>query len=400
MDNKKDIIRDIIKVGRILFEKRVQNTHSGNISCLYNDDKLLITKSGSMKGYLKEEDIVELFLDDKDFKLKNASTETGTHQKILKLKKNGAVIHTHSLDSTILSFIKNKIEPIEFYGKNLLNTIPVLEFNNPIGSDEMVNKIPSYFNDFNSIIVKKHGIFSWGKNLNNSLYYSLICDYSSKILLNLIKYNININKINLNYDNFRFILEYNNNDIDNKNKITEKNNDLELLSDILYKSDLSPIFTGYYSFIKDNDIYYSNGISTPDFYDLKSVYRYNKEENNLFIEILKHMKSSSKFNTLIFNSSVFSVIHGFINFIKGNEFIIPNDAEGKLLYPKIPTVLPNISESKLINLLYKYKIVLIIGVGAISIGNDLKKTIHHNSSLENISKINLNLMKIIQEKEN
>ncbi len=396
MMNKAEIIKSILKVGKILFEKKVQNTHSGNISHIYNNNKLLITKSGSMKGYLKEEDIIELFLDDKDFKKKNASTETGTHQEILKLKKKGAIIHIHSLDSTILSFIKNKINPIDFYGKNLLNSIPVLEFSNPIGSDEMVNKIPKYFNDFNSIIVKTHGIFSWGKNLGESLYYSLISDYSSKILLNLIKYNININKINLNYDNFEFLFEFNDCEINKENKGIEKTNDLKLLSDILYKSDLSPVFTGFYSFIKDIDIYYSNGISIPDFYESKSVFKFNKK-NNVFFEILNYIRLTSKFKILIFNSSVFSIIHSFINYINGDEFIIPNDAEGKLLYPKIPTIPPDVSASKLIDLLYRYKIVLIIGVGAISVGKEINKTIHHNSSLENISKINLNLMKIYQD---
>ena len=384
--NINSYIQNIVNGGKILFEKKVQNTHSGNISILIENENLLITKSGSMKGYLSENDIIKIRINDKDFKSKGSSTETGTHQGIYLIKKSGGIVHTHSLDSNILSFVKKEIKPVDFFGKKYLRKLPVLKFDNPIGSYEMERRIPEYFKVYNSIIVKTHGIFSWGDDIYTALFNSLLSDFSSKILLNLSDLGINIDNIDLNYGFYDFICNQ------KHDRLIYKNiEDFNLISDILYKTDLSLFKTGSCGLIINNDIYYSYNISLPEYLE-KPIFKVENINGNLFLEILNYLKKHSDYKSLIFNTSVYSLIHGFLNLISGDEFIFPNDAEGKLLYPKIPVILPDRDVSELLKLLIKHKLVLIIGVGTISIDGDLRKAIHHNSSLENITKINLSLI--------
>ncbi|MEA2006427.1 MAG: class II aldolase/adducin family protein, partial [Acidobacteriota bacterium] len=79
MDKTKE---QIIKIGRAMLALGLQNTHSGNISIRMGED-MYITKTGSMKGHLEERDIVISGLKEPKFGLFQASSEIGTHQKIL-----------------------------------------------------------------------------------------------------------------------------------------------------------------------------------------------------------------------------------------------------------------------------------------------------------------------------
>ena len=70
----------------------------------------MITKSGSMLGWLEEDDIVGFNIENPDPESETkASTEAIVHKEVFKNTDAKAIIHSHNLFCTILSFILNEI---------------------------------------------------------------------------------------------------------------------------------------------------------------------------------------------------------------------------------------------------------------------------------------------------
>jgi len=168
MDKTKD---RMIKIGIAMLTLGLQNTHSGNISVRVGNE-MFITKTGAMKGHLEERDIVLPGLIEPKTGLFQASSETGTHRKILEFA--GSAIHAHSLSATLLSYILDSLTPVDVLGKSHLGNVPVVEFEYPVGSKEMEEKIPKILKHHpSSPVLSAFRIFA--RHYNNLLLSAPAC---------------------------------------------------------------------------------------------------------------------------------------------------------------------------------------------------------------------------------
>lgn len=183
MDKKryKDIIEEFKKIGRATFETGLNNSHSGNISVRVGN-KILITRRGSMLGYLKDEDIIETGLEHDDSGIALASSEVGVHRAIYKGTSALAIVHTHPVTATALSLIYDEIIPIDVEGSYFHRRIPVLAFEYSSGSREMEEELPKALKNYKVVMVKGHGAFSIGDFLEEALYYAHSLENIAKII--------------------------------------------------------------------------------------------------------------------------------------------------------------------------------------------------------------------------
>ena len=93
--------KDIIKFGKLLYDKDLTSATSGNISCKCGD-KIFITSTGSALGLLQDDDVVEIDFNGNEIKNgKKASSEKFLHIEIYKMRSDvNAIIHCHSPFST------------------------------------------------------------------------------------------------------------------------------------------------------------------------------------------------------------------------------------------------------------------------------------------------------------
>mgnify|MGYP002627452395 CR=1 FL=1 len=104
-DIKKEFVvkQNIIKFGKLLYDKDLTSATSGNISVRLGN-KIYITATGTALGFLTEKDIVEIDTNGKEFSsYQKASSEKFMHIAIYNLRKDiNAIIHCHSPFSTAI----------------------------------------------------------------------------------------------------------------------------------------------------------------------------------------------------------------------------------------------------------------------------------------------------------
>ncbi len=188
---------DLVKHGLVLFTW-------GNVSEIDRETNLVAIKpSGVEYDDMKAEDIVIVDLDGNVVEGKlNPSSDTPTHLEIYKRFKDvGGIVHTHSTFATgwaqaglpivakgtthadyfygdipcTRSLTKEEVE--EAYEKNTGKVI-IETF-----SDKDINAIPA-------VLVKNHGVFTFGKDGNKAVYHAVVTEEVAKMAFITKKVNI------------------------------------------------------------------------------------------------------------------------------------------------------------------------------------------------------------------
>jgi L-fuculose-phosphate aldolase len=175
------ILDEFKKIGRAVFLAGLNNSHSGNMSFRVGD-RLLITRRGSMLGFLEDSDIVETGIEKNDAGVALASTEVDVHRAIYQATSNLAILHTHLLTATALSILHDEIIPVDVEGSYYLRRIPVLAFEYGTSSKEMAREIPEALKSYKVVMVKAHGAFAAGYSLEEALHYAHMAENIAEIV--------------------------------------------------------------------------------------------------------------------------------------------------------------------------------------------------------------------------
>jgi len=95
----------IIEAGRFLYGRGWSPATSSNYSARLAEDRVLLTVSGRHKGELTQDDLLVTDLDGNSLEPgKKPSAETLLHTQLYRSRPQvGAVLHTHSVNATVLS---------------------------------------------------------------------------------------------------------------------------------------------------------------------------------------------------------------------------------------------------------------------------------------------------------
>ncbi|MHA1792101.1 MAG: class II aldolase/adducin family protein [Promethearchaeota archaeon] len=195
------------KFGKLLRKRGYNSASSGNIS-VKRGKKMYITRRGSMKGDLYPEDIIETSLEVTDTGIVLASTETYIHRNILLKTPALATMHCHPPNTVALSIYYTEILkqdfiiPVDVEGHYLLKKIPIITLKNPTGSKEMEIKIPEVLQNYNIMILRGHGVFSRGTNLEEAYNWITICEEAATIIFKSIQLGIDIKQLQGHYENW------------------------------------------------------------------------------------------------------------------------------------------------------------------------------------------------------
>ncbi|MCS7143711.1 MAG: class II aldolase/adducin family protein [Archaeoglobaceae archaeon] len=166
------MIQNAIEVGKMLFQSRLVDGASGNIS-FREREKILITKSGTNLDSLSEESFV-------DISHPQASRDRLVHAKIYENTNYNAVIHCHGVFNVVLSLKNKKILPLDLEGKLYLGELKVV--NAEFGSKEYAEEIAEMIKANGVVIAKAHGIYSAGKDLIDAFNKACYAEHSCEVL--------------------------------------------------------------------------------------------------------------------------------------------------------------------------------------------------------------------------
>ncbi len=179
---KAGIVREFQWVGRDLMASGLLTLHAGNLSVRRNG-RVFITRTGSSLGHLGAGDVVETPLDRGQRPHPRASMELPTHLAIYEATGAGAVLHAHPPSAIALSFVADRIVPMDSEGAIILREVPVIRARNVVASPEVARQAAALLRDHRVVVVATHGSFAVGQSLEEALSVTTTLEMSAKIAL-------------------------------------------------------------------------------------------------------------------------------------------------------------------------------------------------------------------------
>lgn len=166
-----ELRREMVRVGRLMWERGYVAATDGNLSARLNPDRLLVTASGLSKGFLSSEDLVIIDLDGEPMSSyrgrgQRASSEILMHLEVYRQRPDvGAVVHAHPPLATACSIagvsLARCVIPEVVVS---LGGIPTAEYATP-GTTEVPASIRQAILDYDALILAHHGSLTIGSTL-------------------------------------------------------------------------------------------------------------------------------------------------------------------------------------------------------------------------------------------
>ena len=158
--------------------------------------RLAITATGLDKGALESSQFLEI--DEASHVLRGKgrpSAETGLHLAIVRVRGAGAVLHTHSVWSTILSESLAADGGVRLEGFEMLKGLdgvathvhrewlPILDNRQDIPQlaakvEDLLSRDPA----IHGFLLRRHGLYTWGKNLAEAKRHVEILEFLLEVL--------------------------------------------------------------------------------------------------------------------------------------------------------------------------------------------------------------------------
>jgi len=162
---------DMIRWGKLLFERRLISGWGGNLSCRLGKNGFVITGQHAPLGFLTAKDLVRIRADGKPVKKsERASSETPMHLAVYAGTDAQAIVHVHPPMVLAFSLTHDSFAPLSYEEKYTIGKVPIIPQDTPtVTKPEPVVEALKY----NPIaIIKGHGTVAIGKTLQEGFLYT------------------------------------------------------------------------------------------------------------------------------------------------------------------------------------------------------------------------------------
>ena len=183
--SEREAKRDIIQLGKRMYEKSLVAASDGNISCKIAEDIILVTPTGISKGSMTEDMLVRIRLDGTVMSSGPyaPSSETKLHLSIYQENPAvGGVIHAHPPASTALAICGTSLDEALYLAAIVnLGVVPCVPYETP-GSQALADSIRPYCMKYHAVLLANHGTLTWGASLLEAFYRLETLEHYAKIL--------------------------------------------------------------------------------------------------------------------------------------------------------------------------------------------------------------------------
>ncbi len=173
----------IIDAGRFLYGRGWSPATSSNYSARLARGEALLTVSGKHKGQLTMDDLLAVDMDGRSLEAgKKPSAETLLHTQLYRWKPEiGAVLHTHSVNATVLSrlCLSDSLVFADYELQKAFSGIATHEsqvlvpiFDNDQDIDRLASRVQPWLDDHPDCVgylIRGHGLYTWGAQMNDAL---------------------------------------------------------------------------------------------------------------------------------------------------------------------------------------------------------------------------------------
>jgi methylthioribulose-1-phosphate dehydratase len=198
-DSYKSVAAELAEIGRGFYARGWVSGTSGNFSAVLHREplRLAITSTGVDKGRLTANQILEIDESAVAFRGEGRpSAETPLHFAIIRSKAAGAVLHTHSVWSTVLSVWHAAEKGVPIKGYEMLKGLqgvrthehrewlPILE--NSQDMTKLSQAVADAIRDYpeaHGFLLCGHGLYTWGANLPEAKRHIEILEFLMETLV-------------------------------------------------------------------------------------------------------------------------------------------------------------------------------------------------------------------------
>lgn len=181
--NRETLTRKIIEAGRFLYGRGWSPATSSNYSARLSADQALLTVSGKHKGQLGEDDVLATDLDGISLEPgKKPSAETLLHTQLYRWQPGiGAVLHTHSVNATVLSrlTLSDSLVFADYELQKAFSGVTTHEsqvevpiFDNDQDIARLAAKVQPWLDahpECVGYLIRGHGLYTWGPRMSDAL---------------------------------------------------------------------------------------------------------------------------------------------------------------------------------------------------------------------------------------
>lgn len=163
-DHILELKKNVVAIGRLLWEKELASALNGNISARVDGDQIVLTATKTCLGLLHDKDILLMKTTGEVLEEGEVSSEKPLHTEIYKnFPEANAVIHTHTIFANAYFLENDTFSPRIFESKFWFGEISAVEQLTPTVTD--VGPIVETLRKNNIAVLKNHGVVAMGRDL-------------------------------------------------------------------------------------------------------------------------------------------------------------------------------------------------------------------------------------------
>lgn len=176
---------DIVKVGRLMFDKGWVASNDGNVSIRMDDGHVLATPTGVCKGMMTADDLILCNLQgDKLCGDRERTTEMGMHLTIYNLRPDvRAVVHAHPPVATGFAAAGRALDVALLPEVVIsLGFVPLAEYGLP-GTPALTQGMLRYIPKYDALLMANHGVVTYGDDVFQAFSRMEIVEHFARIAL-------------------------------------------------------------------------------------------------------------------------------------------------------------------------------------------------------------------------
>ncbi|WP_461865909.1 aldolase [Thermococcus sp.] len=171
----------LVKYSHLAHERGLTAAFGGNLSIRFGN-RIFIKATGAVMDDLSREQVAVINMKGKQLSAIRPSSEYRLHLAIYRERPDvKAIAHLHPPYAIISStLIKKELPIITPEAEIYLKRIPIAPFR-PAGTQELAEVVAKYLQDYDGVIMEKHGIVTVGRSLREAFYKAELIEESAKL---------------------------------------------------------------------------------------------------------------------------------------------------------------------------------------------------------------------------
>jgi L-fuculose-phosphate aldolase len=176
--------REIVRVGRLMYERSYVVSSDGNVSVRLDDGRVLATPTQTNKGRMDEDSLALTDLKGKPLNDRRASSELAMHLLIYREREDvRAVCHAHPPHGSAFAVAGLAIDqPILSEVILTLGCVPLAEYGTP-STEELTEAMRPLVKNHNALLMANHGAVAYGADVWQAFDRLETLEHTAKIAI-------------------------------------------------------------------------------------------------------------------------------------------------------------------------------------------------------------------------